>query len=351
MSCDAVGSIEVQGSSLPRNSHGTKIVNSLRQRLVLAAATGIVAAVLLYAVTIRHPNVVALDYTWHWRAARALLDGQNPYRVIQPVGAYPYSAGYYYPLPAAFLALPFAQLPANIAAALSVGIAAFVFTLSVTGESLSRWPLLLSSPMFGAVVTGQFTVPLIAAALAWPSMQVLAIAKPNLGIAVSAARPSRWSLVGGAVTVLIAFVLVPSWLTDWIRVIRADPGVHVAPIRVVGGAAMLVAVARWRNANARLLLVMSMVPQTMTFYDTLPVVLCARTFRQSLVIALTSQLAMVLAVPYAAHIESQPAIFQGTAWLALVGIYLPALLFVLREPYGHGHPQNGASVEPRHSKQ
>jgi hypothetical protein len=304
----------------------------MRDRFLIAIAAAVLAALLLYAVTIRHPSVVALDYTWHWRAAVALLNGENPYRVIQPTGHYPYSSGYYYPLPAAFLAVPFTMLKPNVAAAIGVGLATFVFALAVTRDSIGRWPVLLSGPMFGAVVTGQVAVPLIAAGFIWPATQLFAITKPNLGLAIGVARPTKWSIVGGAVGATVAFLLVPTWVAGWVAVVRGQPGAHPVPVLVPGGFLVLLALLRWRRPDARLLVVMSLIPQTMTFYDTLPVVLCARTFRQSLVIGLTSQLAMLLAIPYAARIEAPLAVLQRTAWFAVVGVYLPALYFVLRAP-------------------
>jgi hypothetical protein len=41
---------------------------------------------------------------------------------------------------------------------------------------------------------------------------------------------------------------------------------------------------------------------------------------------------MLLAIPYAARIEAPLAVLQRTAWFAVVGVYLPALYFVLRAP-------------------
>jgi hypothetical protein len=60
----------------------------------LRLAIASVAALLVFALNRRHPQLLALDFTWHWRAARAILAGENPYLVIKETGPYPFSSGY-----------------------------------------------------------------------------------------------------------------------------------------------------------------------------------------------------------------------------------------------------------------
>ena len=142
------------------------------------------------------------------------------------------------------------------------------------------------------------------------------------------------AIVGAAISVVVSFVLVPSWVSDWIGQVRTDPGVHLIPVMVPGGFLMLLALLRYRVAEARTLLVMSLVPQTMTYYDPLPVVLCARTFRESLMIALLSQCAMVGTLKFDGTVVAGPAMFAAGAPFALWSIYIPALVMVLRRNSG-----------------
>lgn len=305
-------------------------------RTAIAITAAILAGALTYAITLRYPSVQGLDFTWLWRAARALLDGQNPYAVIQPTGPYPFSSGFYYPLPAAFLALPVAWLPVNVAAAVFVAACSGVFAFALTVDGYHRLPLLMSAPMVSAVLTAQ-SAPLFAASVLIPALQLFAICKPNLGVAAFAYRPTWWPVVGAVIACALSFILVPTWLWDWVAVLRADPGVHVVPVLVpLGGFLLVLAVFRWRQPDARLLMAMSSVGQTMTFYDPLPVTLCARTFRESLVLALLSQLAMVGTLRYGAAFATMPEMFRQGAPFALWSIYVPALAMVLRRPNREG---------------
>jgi hypothetical protein len=138
--------------------------------------------------------------------------------------------------------------------------------------------------------------------------------------------------VGGGVALVASFVLVPTWLGDWIGAVRSDPGVHLIPFLLPGGFLLALAVLRWRQPEARTLLVMSAVPQTMTYYDPLPVILCARTFRESLILALLSQIAMVSDLLYVRTFQSMAMMFREGATFALRLIYVPALVMVLLRP-------------------
>lgn len=305
----------------------------LVRQIAIAAVVGIASGLLFYAVTQRHASLFALDYTFHWRAARALLQGKNPYDVVRPTGPWPFSFGYYYPLPSALLAVPVAWLPAQAAGAISVGIGSFVFALAILVCSPTRWPLLLSASMVSAAVTGQFTAPLLAAAFFWPAVQSLGSLKPNLGLALFAASPSRWLFVGAVPVFALSLIMFPGWPRQWLAVLHADPAAHLVPLLVPGGVVLGLAALRWRAPEARLLLAMACVPQTMTWYDPLPVLLAARTTRESLILSLVTQLGFVLSLRHERTMApDMPAVFAFNAKVALWTLYAPALLIVLRRP-------------------
>jgi hypothetical protein len=133
----------------------------MKRRIGIVLAIALLCGGTTYALTVRYPTLQGLDFTWHWRAARALLAHQNPYEVIRATGGdYPYSSPYYYPLPAAFLALPVAWLRVDVAAAIVVAVSAGVFAFALTADGYHRLPLVLSAPMVSAVLTAQ-TVPLL----------------------------------------------------------------------------------------------------------------------------------------------------------------------------------------------
>src|SRR5690349_21765930 len=63
----------------------------------------------------------AVDFTYPWRAAGHLAAGRDPYQHMPP-GPYAQSGPFLYPLPAAIIALPVANLSAAVAGGLFFGI-------------------------------------------------------------------------------------------------------------------------------------------------------------------------------------------------------------------------------------
>jgi hypothetical protein len=94
---------------------------------------------------------------------------------------------------------------------------------------------------------------------------------------------------------------------------------------------MALAIARWRRPEARLLSVLSFVPHTMTWYDALPLMLIPANFRELLILGILSHLATFVAAPMGFAYDG-PALLAATAPVALWGIYVPALILVLRRP-------------------
>ena len=75
------------------------------------------------------------DFTYWWRAGHALIGGENPYDVIEPVGVFPVDGFFVDPLPAALVGALFAPVPVRLAAKLFVacGLGLAVFALSSAG--------------------------------------------------------------------------------------------------------------------------------------------------------------------------------------------------------------------------
>jgi hypothetical protein len=143
----------------------------------------------VYALQSRHPEVLAYDWTFHWRAARAVLDGLNPYLVVVPSGPYPFSYYWFYPLPSVFMALPTAPLPAVWSSAITVGAASGLLAFAISRDNFSRLPIFLSAQFMMGAAAGSAPMILVTAAIAWPALQWLIVMKPNLGLAAFAARP------------------------------------------------------------------------------------------------------------------------------------------------------------------
>jgi len=74
-------------------------------RLAVALSLGFIAGTYChFTISLGRP---ADDFSWFWLAARALINGQDPYVVVQPGGAFNLNAPFLYPLTSAILAVPF----------------------------------------------------------------------------------------------------------------------------------------------------------------------------------------------------------------------------------------------------
>ncbi len=294
-----------------------------RHLLIASAVAALVTGLCL--VRLQLAETQAADFTWVWRGARELLQGDNPY--LDPsIGTghpYPADAPLYYPLPALFVAAPLAFLPAAVAGAIFFGISTglLVFGLlrepgRVQGQRPWRWALFLALPFWNAFGWAQWS-PLITAAVLLPALVPLALAKPSVGLAAFAARPTKRGLAACLVVLAISLIILPSWPWDW----RAGLSRHgnfvpllALPFGPLLGLAALRARTDWR---ARLLLAMAIVPQNS--YDLVPLWLIPEGRNASTSLAVLSWLAYfgTLAAPR-----------LGLQW-PVVCIYLPVLGIVL----------------------
>jgi hypothetical protein len=299
------------------------------ERIGIAIMIGIGAAALSYLTLRMYPQFVARDYTYSWRAAQALLHGQNPYLVIRPIGPYPYENYYYYPLPAALVTLPLVWLPVVTSAAVFTGLSSGALAFAVTRDGFGFRGLLVfaSVPYLTAAVLGQLT-PIIVAAAFLPALQWVYAAKPTIAAAVFAARPSLWGAGLSVLLLVVSLVLWPHWPADWLHALTHTPHHKAAVVRPFGFLALL-ALIRWRTPEGRLLAVLACVPQVFFFYDQLPLALTARTGRQLLLLVVLTWIAWAITWTTCTH---RPACVEFAEPLILPFLYLPALLLVLRRP-------------------
>jgi hypothetical protein len=140
---------------------------------------------------------------------------------------------------------------------------------------------------------GQWSTLMMAAAL-MPPLSWLAAAKPTVGLAAFAFRPNRYAIIGGAVLLAISFAVLPTWLGDWMTVLRHEPSHRYMPLLMLrGGPILLLALLRWRTPEGRFLAVIACVPQVLTFYSAFPLMLAARTRLEALSLSTASVIAWV----------------------------------------------------------
>ena len=297
-------------------------------RLVVALATGALGYVMVSRGLAATPNLLAKDFTWAWRAARALQLGHDPYQVIQITGRFPFSAPFFYPLPTALISLPVASLHPVRAGALFFGASSALLGFAASRDGLSRLLVFGSAPYVMAAANVQWS-PLIMAAALLPTAMGLAIAKPNLGLAAFIYRPSWRGVAGGTLLVAISLVVLPRWPLEWLATFGQLPQ-HAPPIARTGGFLLLLALYRWRTPEGRLLAALACVPQVFYFYDQLLLWLVPRSTKMMLALTASSWLA------WAGWWRVRPATGNGLASaepFVLLLVYAPALLIALFQSY------------------
>jgi hypothetical protein len=305
--------------------------------LGLVLAAGLISGFVCW-LAYRLPPPSTSDFEQIWVGARALLGGADPYTVVPTTTSTRYPL--YYPLTAIVIGLPFAGLPfdwARVAWAALSGVG-FAWAALRYGRGLPA--ALLSANFLNAVIQGQWS-PLMTAAAVLPAASWLLPAKPSIGGAIFAAFPSRQAVIGGLALLAVSFVLFPTWPIRWADSLGGSN--LMWPIRSPGGIILLLALIRWRRPEARLLVALACVPQTIGLYETLPLFLIPRTRWQGYGLAGLSYVAAFSQVALVPRNPGMPleAMLAGRWPFVFFCLYLPALVMVLlpgpREaPVSHG---------------
>jgi hypothetical protein len=320
--------VPTTGADLHERARSEVSLVSMRtgDRFITAAVLGGWGAFIAYFAMATHPQHVAKDFSYPWRAARALLQGHNPYDVIRAVGEYPFNAELFYPLPAAIVAAPVALLRPEIAGAIFIGLSSALLGWALLRDCPWRLPLFLSAPFAQAAILGQWS-PLLTAAALMPTLQFLAAAKPTVGLAAWLYRPSIRGVVGGIILVAVAFIIVPGWLSDW-RTAMPDTAKYRGPATTLMGSFLLLGLLRWRRREGRLFVAMALMPQLPVFYDALILWLIPSTVWRSLALSAASWVGYLAWYPSHASPAQNEIAFP---WLVFT-VYAPALLLLLLLP-------------------
>ncbi len=309
----------------------TRMLPKRRTRLAVALIIGLLAGTLNWSTKARLGEDTDLEQVLI--AARALSHGDDPYHVVGPGFAYDSPWLLLYPLPAVIAALPFSSptLPFGIGAALFVSIGAVAFAYALTKGGWHRLPMLLSVPALWAFSWAQWS-PILSAALVLPWLGFVFAAKPTIGAALFSAIPNRRALGSVILITLLSLAAAPRWPLEWIAAVRGSNLDHfVIPLRSPISWFLLAGLLRWRRPEARLLVLLACVPQSPTFYDTLPLAFIPSTRLESLTLTLLTYVATVLSfLVYHPPLLSDFAKGSGPATIAF--IYLPCLIMILRRP-------------------
>jgi hypothetical protein len=300
-----------------------------RHPAILAVMAGLAGGLLVWYYYTRFAPGIWSDFDQVWIGSRALLRGQDPY--VEVPKAFP--GPLFYPLPALLVALPFALCPLLIARILFGAVTAGLATWGILRYQLHAWPLLISAPLLYGIARGQWA-PLLVAATLLPTLGGVMAAKPSIGLATFAYRPTIAPMIGVALLGVISFVVQPSWFITWLSTARTAPHV-VVPALMPGGFILFTAFARWRRSDARLLAVLACVPQAPAPYDLFVMALIPRTLRKSLIMGLSWNVLYLVTLATHSSTPSTVADVQHGRWslsfwpLWLVLGYYPALLAIL----------------------
>jgi hypothetical protein len=273
------------------------------------------------------------DFTFWWRAARAVLEGLNPYDVIRPSGPYPFDGIFAYPLPAALVTIPLAGIDPAAGAAVFIGAGFALLTYGLLRLDTWRIAVLLSYCAYQATHSGQWA-PLLLGAVLVPSTGFLLACKPTLGAALFLWRPSWRAFAGGVAIGLIGLAVQPTWPFDWLHTLQANAtgGQYHAPLVMPGGFVLALALLRWRRPEARLLVAMACVPQNAFFYDQLPLLMVPASAPSLFAFSLWTHALHALAEWARPGLSYPDVADRSMSWepFILWGMYVPCLLLVLR---------------------
>jgi hypothetical protein len=262
------------------------------------------------------------DFAQLWYAARAWLQGIDPYSAVGPERAFNWPFPLLYPMPAVLAALPFVVFPLRIADALFVGLGMGLFGWVIMRDRLNDPRLLVVVSGAGALAmqTSQWS-PLLCAAAFLPWASFLLACKPTLGLALLAAWPSWRTALGISLFAVVSWLAWPSWPLSWIQALPF--ATHMtAPILRTGGFLILIALRRWREPRARLLVAWASLPQTPELYEAVPLFLVAKTWVEAGV------LAMLTIVVGALHHNIGGPYASYEAYMNVGGFWMLWLLYV-----------------------
>lgn len=280
----------------------------MRLRILISTAIGLASGFFCWFV-LSHFRLGAGDFSWAIAAARDLLAGKNPYL----------NSSQLYPLTAAPFGLPFAGLRPEISGGIFYGVSSALLAFGLTRKSYGPLLVFMAYPYWAGILTAQWS-PLIMAGAFLPLALPAAMAKPQIGLPVMLTFPSRRGWLACLLILLATLIVRPRWPLLWISTFRDYK--HFIPLLVFPGMLLLLAALRWRDRDARLLLLMAIMPQRW-FYDSFILWLIPKTRRE---IIWTAFLSWGAGIWRWYHVPESAV--QVGRW-TVICIYLPMLCAVL----------------------
>ena len=318
-----------------RLSIGSPIQLSRATALVVATIVAVCAGIIA-ANAVQGELRPDVDQIWY--AARALLDGRNPYDVIGPGREFDYRWNLYYPLPAVLPFTLLAPFPVLVSRVLMAATACGLLAYGIARADARSLVVFFSRAFYVNAWYAQWT-PLLVAMWYIPELAAFIAAKPSIGVAnfpgIRDWRRARRGLIVAAALTAIAFLVQPTWLIDWKAAV--DTNTHLRPwIAVPGGVLLLLALLRWRRWEAQLLVAFAIIPQTFHPLATLPLVLLPGSLLGKATVAALTYLPnwVLVREPFGSRLATATPeeMFAMYGTIVLWTVLIPTLLFVLRLP-------------------
>lgn len=283
-----------------------------RSRILVSLLVGITSGFLCFSL-MRRTGLGAGDFTWSLHLTVRLLHHQNPYDT--PLEQYP--------IPAALFALPFAKLPHEIAAGIFFGVSSGLLAFGLVREGYHRLLIFMAYPFWIGLLYVQWS-PIIAAAAFFPYLLPLTMAKPQVGLPVFLTRFSIKGWLLCAAVAALSLLVLPRWPLLWLG--QAHNYQHFVALMVLPGPLVLLALLRYRDRDAMLLLVTSCMPQRW-FFDAFILWLIPKTRREILITVFFSWCSGIW------RWYHTPRSFDEVGRWIVLSIYLPMLAIVLSRKY------------------
>jgi hypothetical protein len=293
-----------------------------RDCLILAGLIGIIIFIIsLYISFLRGGDQT--DFKNILVPARAWLAGKDIYLPFK-LALGPFSLTY--PFTTYLLSVPFSWLPDRIAAAVFNGLGCGLLAWFILQKG-KNWYLLifLSWPLLNNLIFAQFA-PYIASMFFTPNLLFLLFIKPQLALPfVLIQKPSRIGFLLAGILLLVSLALYPMWPLDWLKNLHIQNYIGYPPLFTLPlGPLLLLALIRYRDKRAWLLLLLAAMPQRMV-YDQLGVLLVAENIKEQLFLVICSWISF----PVLNHYMDWGNVPWGWQNWVLIESYLPALFVVL----------------------
>jgi len=280
----------------------------MKLRIAVSAAIGLASGLFCWFLT-KHFHQDAADFRWALHLAQKLLARQNPYDT--PLEQYP--------LTAALFALPFLRLQPETAAGTFYGLSSALLAFGLTRHSYRGLLIFLAYPYWAGLLSVQWS-PIIAASAFFPFLLPVTMAKPQIGLPVFFTSASRRGIVACFIAGALSLAVLPRWPLLWVAQMKHYE--HFVPLLVLPGPLLLLALWRYRDRDAILLLLAACVPQRW-FFDSFILWLIPKSRREILATVFFSWGAGIWRWYYVPHN------FTEVGRWAVIFLYLPMLAIVL----------------------